>query len=396
MRRSVIAGFFLSCVPALALAQPAPALSPGIQVEKTPATEPTATELSPWSPGSSAAEPATAPAETSAAPSAEPPPAGPTPASSAAPPADGGASTSAASPGPSDGKTDPLAPAVGPKHRISYMSTLVLRVNPLGLEERLSFMYHRRLFARTGKLFADNFIGLGLTPTFSPSITRLGATLQLVPLAILSLRAGYYFIGYYGSHGFKAHPFSSPNADYGPEVIGARADAKQGLTTYGGQAELAALFQLKFGPVALRNEATFFHYNVRLPAGSDVFYDLRTDMLAPGRGWLLSNESDLLYINTKIRLTAGVRATYVHAFYPDALFEPGEMGARNANDSARLGPLIAYTFRDRPERRFMKPTLFLLAQWWVKHRFRTGQDVSQALPMLVLGFSFTGDLWRRP
>ena len=43
----------------------------------------------------------------------------------------------------------------------------------------------------------------------------------------------------------------------------------------------------------------------------------------------------------------------------------------------------------------MKPTLYLLAQWWVKHRYRTGQEVSQGLPMIVLGFSFTGDLWKR-
>ncbi len=257
-------------------------------------------------------------------------------------------------------------------------------------------MYHRRLFARTGKLFADNFIGLGLTPTFAPTLTRLGATLQIMPLAILSLRAGYYLIGYYGSHRFKAHPFSSPNADFGPEVIAARGEAKQGLNTYGGQAELAALFQLKFGPIALRDEVTFFHYNIKLPAGNDVYYDLRPDMLVPGRGWLVSNESDLLYINPKVRLTVGVRATYVHAFYTSALYEPGESLGRNANDSARLGPVIAYTFRDRPERRFMRPTLFLVAQWWVKHRFRTGQDVSQGLPMVVLGFSFTGDLWRRP
>lgn len=396
MRRTVIAGLLLACVPALALAQPASALSPGIQVEKTPAMEPaTAAELPPWSPGSAAADPATAPADASDAASAEPPPAGPTPAPSAAPPAEVGA-PSAASPGLSDAEAAPLVPAVGPKHRISYTSTLVLRVNPLGLEERLSFMYHRRLFARTGKLFADNFIGFGITPTFAPTLTRLGATLQFAPLAILSLRAGYYLVGYYGSNRFKAHPFSSPNADFGPEVIAARGAAKQGLTTYGGQAELAALFQLKFGPVALRDEVSFFHYNIKLPPGYDVYYDLRSDMLVPGRGWLVSNESDLLYINPKIRLTAGVRATYVHAFYTDALFEPGEMGARNANDSARLGPLIAYTFRDRPERRFMKPTLFLVAQWWVKHRFRTGQDVSQALPLVVLGFSFTGDLWRRP
>jgi hypothetical protein len=295
---------------------------------------------------------------------------------------------------PTVGPTPPQ-PEPAPRHRIIYSNALVARFNPLGLEDRFSLMYRRRLSARTGKLWDDTYFGVGITPTFSPSITRFGPTIQLVPLAILQLRASYYFIGYYGSQGFKAHPFDSPNDQYGPDTIKGRADAKQGISTFGGQAELSVLFQVKFGPIALRDELIFFHNNIKLPGTNDVFYDLRHDILAPGKGWFLSNDTDLLYTNAKIRLNAGVRGTYYHIFYPGEVYEPGDVTGTNQNDGARVGPLISYSFKDRPEKRFTKPTLFFAAQWWVKHRYRTGQEVSQGLPLMILGFSFTGELWSK-
>jgi len=256
-------------------------------------------------------------------------------------------------------------------------------------------MYRRRLYARTGKLWDDTYFGIGITPSVAPSISRIGPTIQLVPLAILSLRASYYFVGYYGSQSFKPHPFDSPADEYGPDTIKARKEAKGGINTFGGQAELSALFQVKFGPIALRNEVIFFHNNIKLPGTNDVYYDIRHDIMAPGKGWFLSNDTDLLYTNAKIRLNAGVRATYYHIFYPDALYAPGDITGTNQNDGARIGPLISYAFKDRPEKRFTKPTLFFAAQWWVKHRYRTGQEVSQGIPLLLLGFSFTGELWSR-
>ncbi|MBK7826471.1 hypothetical protein [Nannocystis sp.] len=316
------------------------------------------------------------------------------------------ATATAAAPQPAtSAPSTPPAPPVGPqpapaaepapRHRLIYSNTLVVRVNPLGLEDRFALMYRRRLSARTGKLWDDTYFGIGITPTFAPTITRVGPTVMLVPLAILQLRASYYFVGNYGGQSFKPHPFDSPTDDYGPATIKARADAKQGINTYGGQAELSALFQVKFGPIALIDEVIFFRNMIKLPPGQDVYYDIRHDILAPNQGWFLSNDSSLVYVNTKLRLNAGVRATYYHVFYPDAAYEPGDVKSNSNNDHARIGPLISYAFKDRPERRFTKPTLFFAAQWWVKHRYRTGQEVSQALPMFILGFSFTGELWRR-
>lgn len=372
----------------LALLWAAPALAAPASTAPTaapPATIPT--EPEPAEPEPVAAAPTEAPAEP--APPAETT-AEPAPAEPALPPI-----RTEPPPEPPPTLAGPLpTPEPPPRHRLMYSNALVLRVNPLGLEDRFSLMYRRRLSARTGKLWDDTYFGLGITPTFSPSITRIGPTVQLIPLAILQLRASYYFIAYYGSQKYKAHPFDSPHDDFSPDTLQARADNKQALTTYGGQAELSALFQVKFGPIALRDEVIFFNNNINLQGKGDVFYDLRHDLLAPAKGWFVSNDTDLIYVNTKIRLNVGARATYYHIFYPKGVYEPGDR-VDSSNDHARVGPLISYAFKDRPEKRFTKPTLFFAAQWWVKHRYRAGQESSQALPLFVMGFSFMGELWRK-
>ena len=376
-RWSLVLVACLGLAPTTATAQTAPT---------APAPAPAAAPDAAPAPDAAASEPAALPDRTPApvAPDPEPEPAPRPPAPAPGAPV---ALTGPQSPGPA---TEPA-----PRHRLVYSNALVLRVNPLGLEDRFSLIYRRRLSARTGKLWDDTYFGIGITPTIAPSVARIGPTVMLVPLAILQLRASYYFITGFGSQSFKPHAFDSPTDTYGPDTIKARADAKQGITNYGGQAELSALFQVKFGPIALIDEVIFFRNSIKMPGTEDVYYDIRHDMLVPADGWFLSNDASLVYVNTKLRLNAGVRATYYHVFYPEASFEPGDPRVKNQNDHARIGPLISYAFKDRPEKRFTKPTLFFAAQWWVKHRYRTGQEINQGLPMFVLGFSFTGELWSR-
>jgi len=295
-------------------------------------------------------------------------------------------------------KEPPIAsgPPMAPKHRITFLNATFVRVNPIGLENRFRVLYQRRLWGRSGKLFDNTYIGVGPRLDVAPSNTRVGGLIEAVPLAILQFRASYYMLAYFGSQKYKAHPFESPNDEFGPDQIADRVANNAAINTYGGQAELSGLLQLKFGPIAVRNEFTGLNFQVNLPEPSDVFYDIRTDMLVPGRGWVISNESDLLYVNDKIRLTAGVRATFLRAFYPPGVFGDNDPEVTGQNDHFRVGPLISYRLKDRPEKRFMRPTLFMAAQWWVKHRYRAGQQVSQGMPLMVLGFFFSGDFWPKP
>ncbi len=53
-------------------------------------------------------------------------------------------------------------------------------------------------------------------------------------------------------------------------------------------------------------------------------------------------------------------------------------------------PELAITARSTGAK-FNTPTVFVLVQWYLKHRFRTGADTSQALPLIGVGFQMTGD-----
>ena len=149
------------------------------------------------------------------------------------------------------------------------------------------------------------------------------------------------------------------------------------------------------------------------------FYYIQDDMMIAAHGWHMTNDSDVLYI-ADFGLTAGIRTTVTKAFYPDDVFLPGESTDDPNGPSVRMGPLIAYTFYDKPEekKRFNKPSILLVTQWWLKHRYRTGAaakfgesisvdsegnkvavgslgDSIPAMPWFVLGFAFQGELFAR-
>jgi len=377
----------VSLISSIALAQPSPAISPGPRGEPTPAAAPDA-------------EPAAAAEPT---PEPEGPASEPTVTAPVTAPAD---ATPSSPEGVADSSRTPVVePRVKPdaagelpplpaRHRLVYSNLLVLRVNPLGAEDRFTLGYNLRLYNNPKPLFRDAYFGVGFSPTFSPSITRIGGNIDFAPLTILRLRGAYYLATWYGSDRFKAHPYSSPTEEYGPKKL----KGEPGANVLGGQAELSALFQVRVKMIAIRNEVTFYNNNIRLPTGSDVFYDLRHDVVVPAKGWFLTNDTDLLYM-TKFGLNAGVRNSLVHVFYPSTVYGPGEDASVNPNTPMdRLGPVLTYTFFDRPEKRFNKPTLVFAAQWWLKHRYRgqgapdMADQIHQGIPLVLLGFSFTGEL----
>jgi hypothetical protein len=89
-----------------------------------------------------------------------------------------------------------------------------------------------------------------------------------------------------------------------------------------------------------------------------------------------------------------LRHTLTTAFYRQRDFLPGEPVSQPNGPHSRLGPAIAWTIFDYPGARFNRPTVFLLAQWWLRHRWRTGVQTHAAVPYAVVGFSFEGDVWR--
>lgn len=297
-----------------------------------------------------------------------------------------------------------------PRHALTYESLLVARVNPLGLEERLWIGYRFRLYDRVGKLYAGNRVAVFANPILSPGLTRLGGTLEVTPLAILRLRATYGFVQYFGNFGYL-QSFDSPYADFSDQRHDEGDEAGENYTGNGGQAELAARLQLKAWRIAVRNESTFLYSHFDLRGDDDVFYSPRYDALMPNHGWVLINDSDVLYVHPFERgrqVVVGVRNTLTKHFYPGSVYESGETAEDPIGVMDRLGPLFAFSFYDQPEKRFNKPTILFITQWHLRQPWRAGKvevtddmgdtktrGASQGLPTFVLGFYFQGDILRR-
>ena len=282
------------------------------------------------------------------------------------------------------------------QHSVAYENLTAVRVNPLGLVNFTRVSYRFRLFESDSDILKQNYVGIGAVGAISPAWGRIGILAEVQPLTILRLYAQFEFIGNFGTFDLFAS-FPSANSDFSDSTIQARAEdeATEAYATTGSLLTLGATLQLKVGPVAVRSLFRAARTNYTTRAGDVVYYDQIYDMLMPDDGWMVVNDLDVLAVLNPgtTQLAAGVRWSYSHSFYNDSHFAPGEdPNDVPNNDVHRIGPLLAWQIRNNPGARFDKPTLILLAQWHLQHRWRTGADVSQALPYVGLAFSFQGDL----
>lgn len=352
------------------------------------------------------------------------------PAVATEPPPPGAAATLPPSPSLLRASSVSSAPnAQAPLLRFVISNLLVLRLNPVGLEDQIRIGFQRRLpesDEMKGPLFRDRFVFLGLAPRINPAFIKIGPSVEIQPLSILNLRVGAEYIGLFSTFGFL-QSYPSAADEYSDKLLGACSsldpetqkkctyrdgagtlvmgtDERRNYSAHGFHLMIEPLVQLKLGPVAFRNKLALEYWYMGVRNGDRVFYDVTLDTLVPARGWVLANDMDLLFV-TKFGLTAGVRYSTILPFYSNDELRSGESLDAVDNGQQRLGPVISYTFYDRGFTRFNKPTLLLIAGWYLEHRYRAGQAPagilpgvfvhSQGMPYLVLGFSFQSDLLKR-
>jgi hypothetical protein len=289
-------------------------------------------------------------------------------------------------------------PAIGDKHSVQYTSLLAPRINPLGLEERLWIGYQYRLYNKDKTILNGSNLGIFFRPILNPAVALIGATVQVQPAAVLRLRATYSFVQWFGTFQF-VQSYESPYDDYSEQRIDEQSEVGQNYVTNAHQVELEALIQAKVKGLVIRS-ATFgiYNYYPSLRGDDDVMYDPRFELMVPGKGWMLANDTDLMWLtefkgDKKASLLTGARATTLMPFFKDEVYEEGDTIKNPVGPQFRLGPVVGYTFFDRPWKKFNKPTLLLIPQWNIQHRWRTGRDVITAYPTIIIAFAFSGQLW---
>ncbi|HET6583771.1 MAG TPA: hypothetical protein VFG69_09990 [Nannocystaceae bacterium] len=293
------------------------------------------------------------------------------------------------------------------RHRFVYKNLTALRYNPLGLVNEFSFGWRVQLVDRNTALFKDSYFALKAHTFLNPAFGRVGPMVELQPLAVLNLQFIYNAVGYFRTFD-QLQSFQSPRADYSDTELSERTDQRYAGT--GHYLTFSALLQGKVGRVAVRDNVKFYWADMGLARDpitkrqDTVYYDQTLDILHPDRGWVVTNDADVIYL-FDFGLRLGARYTLTHAFYRDSMYLAGESTKNPNSPTHRVGPAILYSppkwhikaaKRTKVSRkRWYNPTAFLLVQWWAQHRWRTDadRDVSAAVPYVVLGFSFEGDFF---
>jgi hypothetical protein len=289
----------------------------------------------------------------------------------------------------SDASAQTLFDRGPPENRLIHRSLVAVRYNALGLVYDGRIGYRRRLYAHEGVAMRDNFVGGGLGLMLSPAYARVGPYVEIAPASFVTLWGALALDAYFGSFNLL-QSFDSAAGDWSDDELERRGELADGdpLKPYsatGLEATLGVDLQAKAGPVLIRSRGRLVYADLGLREGDAVFYDQLYDTVIGDGGWLVTNDLDVAWMGMGNRLVAGLRYTATAPLYGD---EHGD----GDNNSHRLGPLVAYTFRYRDGARFNAPQVFVLVQWWLDHRFRAGQQTSQALPLIGVGFQFYGDL----
>jgi hypothetical protein len=276
-----------------------------------------------------------------------------------------------------------------PGRRLVINNLLAVRLNPLGLENQTRLGYQSVLYRNEGALFRDNFLFLGANSRLSPASIKAGPSVELQPLSIFNLRLSAEYVGFFSTFGFlQSRP--SPNADYSQASRDAGDEAGQEYATSGMRLAIEPLVQLKVGPIAVRNRFSLEYWSMRLRGEDRVWYDATLDTLVPGKGFNYANDLDVLFLG-RPPLVVGARYSLVEPLYASRQLPAGEDLAVD-NSHHRVGLLAAYVFWDEGYTAFNKPAVLLNVAWYLTHRYRTGAEVSQAVPYVVLGFAFQSDL----
>lgn len=271
------------------------------------------------------------------------------------------------------------------KHRLYYKNLAAARLNPLGLTNQFELGYRRQLSYRNEPIFEKSYVGAALDTQITPAFGYVGGKVEFQPVLLVNFWGSYGLMGNFGSFSYT-RSFPDASATYDDKTLSDTRD--QDYASLGQRATLSGTFQYGIAGLAMRNNTKATYFNMKLNNDDKVWWDAMTDMLVPNKGWLVTHDTDVV-LQADNGFTFGMRYTLTHALYRQEHLG----GNPNLNSAThRLGPALLYKFFEEDEgAKYNKPTLIVLAQWWMQHRYRTVQK--PALPYLVIAFRHEGDLW---
>ena len=240
--------------------------------------------------------------------------------------------------------------------RLEVRNTLGAMVNVVGFEDILDVVWTRPLSRSSHPLVKDAHLSLGLTNTFSPAYDRVGVWVEVSPLSIVDLRAGFEPTLYFGLFN-SLQDFGSYDAVFDERT---RKDTNDG--SYLGLARrvyVAPTLKMKVGPVIAFTGAELEWWKAE--GDGPHFYEPARDTLLESRGdRVLRTSSGLL-----VELRGGEGRQILLGPWHQLM----DVDGARANRVQRAGLLGVY---DLGGRRFglRKPTLIGQLAYYVDDRFK--------------------------
>jgi hypothetical protein len=271
-----------------------------------------------------------------------------------------------------------------------YSDTFFARLNPVGLSNEARLSYRIPVGPATSPGTQETYLAPLFGFQVSPAYLRPIIGLEFQPFAFLNLYAGYEPAMYFNSTG-SLHSYASPNADAQSGFFSTSpptANATYAAVVH--QFTVVATLQAQVGGVFARSSTRLHLEMAQLHGGDAVYYDPAFDLLAPKNGWVLENDTDVGWALDR-RLRVGLRYATLLTWYPESAYPAGEALTNPNSPIMRTGPIAAYTLGKGEAGPFDSATFFVLANWFVEHRYRTGDVVSAAAPYLGIGVTVAGD-----
>jgi hypothetical protein len=273
------------------------------------------------------------------------------------------------------------------QHRVLYTNTTGVRYNSLGAATILDVTYKYRLYNNNDILWRDAYLGISQTTYATPAAIRTGFRLEIQPIAVLKFSLSYLYIKTYGAF-HLTRSFQSATSGASRSELKA-ADM---YSTFGHQVKADVLLQAKAGRFAIMSTTSFIYNDLQLQDGHVVFYSGLLDIMAPNHSWVLNNDTNLVYV-TDSNMFFGLNFNLTHSFFNSGHFQNADHDEAPNSTIVRLGPLFAMQLADNYGKYITKPTFVVILNWWLLHAYRTGQDVDQAVPFVLSGIRFHGELF---
>ncbi len=288
-----------------------------------------------------------------------------------------------------------VGPRPIPKNRVVLNDLTIFRYNPIGFETQIRFGWQHKLYdADDSPAKRDNFLFAGTYTRLNPASVRVAGMVEFQPLSLLNLRFTAEYLHYFGNFSFIQSRPSAYDSLSDADMKANKSGPEGNYSGGGFHASFEPLLQAKVGPIAVRSRAFLGWFDMNLQRGDRVWYEATLDTAIPAKGLMFANDLDVLYGFDlgRGKLNVGARYTAVAPLYTAEQVLPSQSvdGLNNAHH--RLGLLAAYTFYDEGYTHFNKPSVILISSWYLSHRYRAGQEVSRALPYVIVGFAFQTDL----